>query len=869
MSLSSLLSHWRADPDIANNIVEWRTLPARLARTAPLPEDLHPSLVEALHQHSIHSLYIHQLVAWQQAKAGQNFAVVTSTASGKTLCYNLPVLDRLLRNSQARALYLFPTKALAQDQISGLNELLIHASGNQKNTQGDRDRHVSYSSKVENQHPLSPAIYDGDTPINHRPRIRTTARLILSNPDMLHTGILPHHTSWAEFFRNLEIVVIDEMHTYRGVFGSHVANVIRRLKRITRFYGASPQFILTSATIANPIQLAEWLVEESISLVDDDGSARGPRNFLIYNPPILNKELGIRRSVLQESVRLAEDLITSNVQTLIFGRTRRGVELILLYLREQVASLPDNAPFPKSVDIDEAVRGYRSGYLPGQRREIEHGLRDGQVRAVVATNALELGIDIGGMGAALLAGYPGTIASTWQQAGRAGRGEETSLAILMTSADPLDQFLARHPDYFFKRTPEQALINPDNLLILLGHLRCAAFELPFAVGEKYGQVDPVKLEEFLEFLRQEGSLHLSGMKYFWMADKYPAEGVSLRSTTPDTVVLQDDQDDSSKTIGKVDIPSAHWMVHPGAVYIHEGNTYLVEELDLDNKIAHLKSVILDYYTEPRKEVSVQLIEKQKEEEIKGGVKALGEIIVTSQMIGFRKVRWNTHETLGFGEVSLPPTELQTIGYWVSLFDSTVDELRAQGLWTNATNEYGPQWSNLRDQVRRRDGFRCQVCGSPEGERAHDVHHKKPFKTFASIEQANHLSNLITLCQACHRRVELAVRIRTGLSGLSFTIANLSPLFLMCDTRDLGVHSDPQSSLSGGKPTLVIYDQIQAGIGFSERLYEIHAELFKQAYELVKECPCLDGCPSCVGPGGENGSGGKKETLAMLELLITA
>ncbi len=401
MSVSLLLSHWRTDPEIASNIDASLSIPFRPARFTPLPEAIHPGLAQALQSQGINALYTHQTATWEQAQAGRNVVIVTGTASGKTLCYNLPVLDRLLRHPRARALYLFPTKALAQDQLDGLRELVTELSSPDS----------GLKSLI--------SIYDGDTPTSARPTIRSTARLILSNPDMLHTGILPHHTAWAEFFQDLQFVIIDEMHIYRGVFGSHVANVLRRLKRIAKFYGASPQFILTSATIANPRELAGRLIEEPITLVDDDGAARGTKTFLIYNPPIINKDLGLRKSALQESVRLAEDLLTYNVQTIIFARSRRSVEIILTYLR-QLTSIPAGR---KGTGVED-IRGYRSGYLPRQRREIERGLRQGDVRAVVATNALELGIDIGDMGAALLVGYPGTIAAAWQQAGRAGRGKQ-------------------------------------------------------------------------------------------------------------------------------------------------------------------------------------------------------------------------------------------------------------------------------------------------------------------------------------------------------------------------------------------------------------------------------------------------------------
>jgi DEAD/DEAH box helicase domain-containing protein len=829
---------------VADNIATWEELAASSADWVDLPGDIHPDLSAALNRGGITRLYRHQADAWELARAGQNLAIVTATASGKTLCYNLPVLDELLRESTARALYLFPTKALAQDQLSNLVSLGVAGSG--------------------------AAIYDGDTPVSSRSSIRKTSRLVLSNPDMLHTGILPHHTLWEGFFRELRYVVVDEMHVYRGVFGSHVANVLRRLKRVAWFYGAEPRFILTSATIANPQELAERLVEAPVQVIDQNGASRGARSFLIYNPPVVNPELGLRRSAMQEAVRLADDLLAYGLQTIIFGRSRRGIELILTYLRQQAGS---ERGWGGEVEDASYIRGYRSGYLPGQRRQIERGLRSGQVRAVVATNALELGIDIGAMGAALLVGYPGSIAATWQQAGRAGRGEEHSLAVLVATADPLDQFLAHHPEYLFQRSPEQALINPDNLLIVLSHMRCASFELPFCMGESFGNLPAEQVMEFLEFLEQEGVLHRSNERFFWMADQYPAQAVSLRSASAENIVLQIAEGVTPASIGVVDYASALWMVHPGAVYLHEAQPYLVEKLDLEDKIAFLRPQVSDYYTEPRKETTVQLLEELARRPSSGCTTAYGEIRVTSQVIGFRKIRWYTHEQLGMESLDLPPTSLDTTGYWLALEESTVEILREWGVWRNDPNDYGPGWGKLRAQVRARDGYRCQVCGAPEQEREHDVHHKIPLRVFietsggVNLAQANRLENLITLCPACHRRAEAAVRVRSGLAGLSYVLGHLAPFFLMCDERDLGVHADPQSPLGEGMPSVVIYDQVPAGIGLSQRLFEVHPELMARAQELVAACECADGCPSCVGPGGEAGSGGKQETLAILSQLV--
>ena len=882
MSLSNLLSLWKNTPQIAENITHWETIPARQGAVTDLPHDLHPDLAAALREQGIHTLYLHQSQAWEHARAGQHLVIATGTASGKTLGYNLPVLDHLLRTPDARALYLFPTKALAQDQLEQLGKMRVNESANQRvsksanqqisNQQSEMAVYPPSSSPISNlqltinNYPLTINHYDGDTPRAHRPAIREKSRIILSNPDMLHLGVLPYHTSWVNFFRNLQFVVIDEMHIYRGVFGSHVANVLRRLKRIAAFYGASPQFILTSATIANPVELAEKLIEAPVELVREDGSARGAQHFLIYNPPVVNEDLGVRRGILQESVYLTGDLLTYNVQTLLFGRSRRTVELMLRYLRE-AALTPGPSPGGRGAGGEGEIRSYRSGYLPAHRREIERGLREGTVRAVAATNALELGINIGGMGAVVLAGYPGTISGTWQQAGRAGRGSDESLAVLLTSANPLDQYLARHPEYFFARSPESALINPDNLLILLEHLRCAAFELPFRTGEGFGLVTGETVGEYLDFLTQSGELHPSQDKYFWTSQEYPAQRVSLRTASARRIILQVQHPSEISTLGEVDGESAPWMVHPGAIYLHEAETYLVDELDLENGFAHLRPIETDYYTEPKQDTEVSLIERREENPVPGSIKSHGEVLVTTQVTGYRKIRWFTQDRLGDEPLDMPPAQLQTTGYWLALSDETVDTLREAGLWNSDPNQYGPTWPRQRDATRARDGYRCQSCGLPEDGRAHDVHHKTPFRSFASSEQANRLENLITLCPACHRRAEAVVRVRSGLSGLSFVLGNLAPLFLMCDPSDIQTHADPQSPLGNGQPTVVIYERIPGGIGLAQRLYEVHGELIRAALELVGSCTCADGCPSCVGPGGEAGVGGKMETRAILERLI--
>ncbi len=861
MPLASLLDHWRVDPATRPNLVSWRTLPQRPADLRPLPPDLPPALTSLLRGQGIFELYSHQAEAWDYARRGENVVLSTGTASGKTLSYNLPVLAALLEDPEARAIYFFPTKALTQDQYSVISHQLS-----------------VLASLTNHQLPLTSAIYDGDTPQKDRKTVRERARLVLTNPDMLHTGILPHHTNWAEFFRHLRFVVVDEAHTYRGVFGSHVANVLRRLKRIAAFYGANPQFILASATIGNPRELAERLLEGPVRLVDRDGSARGPRHHLIYNPPVVDPALGLRKSSLLEAVRLTEELLDAEIQSVVFARSRRSVELILSYLQNSRGEVKSKAgetshsPLPTY----HSIRGYRSGYLPAQRREIEKGLRDGSVRAVVATNALELGIDIGGLGAAVLVGYPGTVASARQQAGRAGRGLDPALSVLVASAAPLDQFLARHPDYLFERSPEQALVDPDHLLILLNHLRCAMFELPFARGEGFGSLPAETVDEFLQFLVAGQDAHLSNEKYYWMADAYPAADISLRSASPDSVVLQT-AGDQPQTVGTVDGESAVWMAHPGAIYLHEAQAYFVESLDLEQKTALLRPVESDYYTEPLRGTTVEVLEISAEFPAEGGLgdggygakKFWGDLKVTTQVKGYVKRRWYTHETLGGEPLDLPPSELMTTGYWLSISDETVKSLSEAGLWTNAPNDYGPDWPRIREQVRARDGYACQVCGRPETGRQHDVHHKVPFRMFRDEsgrilrDKANQLDNLITLCPECHKQAETNVRVRSGLAGLSYVLGNLAPLFLMCDPGDLGTHIEPVASEHFPQPSVVLYDLVPAGIGFSEKLFELHDELLARALELVAGCACEDGCPSCVGPGGENGLGGKPETLAIL------
>lgn len=791
-----------------------------------------PALRDALEKLGYAGLYHHQLQSYRLLRSGLNAVISTGTASGKTLCYNLPVFDVLLQDPAARAIYIFPTKALAHDQQETLKQLGEQTGGN-----------------------VPAGSYDGDTPGSHRAFVRSNARILLTNPDMLHTGILPQHTAWAELFRNLRFVVLDELHVYRGVFGSHVGNVIRRLKRIAAHYGAHPQFILTSATISNPRELAERLVEEKCTLVDEDTSPNGEKNFILYNPPVVDPQLGVRRSASSEGVRLAGDLLAYRVQMILFARARRSVEMIL-------RAMQDRYPAEQN-----QIHGYRSGYLASERRAIERGLRSGNVHAVVATSALELGIDIGGMDASIVIGYPGTVASLRQQIGRAGRRRGTSVGVMVASAAPIDQYLVQHPEFVTDHSPENALINPDNPLILLQHIRCAAFELPFRSGEKLGTISWDMLKEFLDLLEQAGVLHSSGNRYYWVADQYPAQDISLRNATAQNVVLHVEAEENMRVIGTVDQLSAPWMVHPGAIYLHEGQSYLVRSLDLEQSEAVLVPSHEEYFTEPKNQTEVEKIAVLQTSPTLRGEKMWGEIRVNTRVVGFRKIHWITRETLGQETLDLPPNQLRTTGYWFTLHDEAIERLRQNQLWSDGDKYYGPDWNALRQIVRQRDRFTCQMCGALEVDRSHHVHHKIPLRSFTSLEQANALDNLITLCPICHRKAELIVKIRSGLSGVCYVLSQLAPLFVMCDVKDLGAISDYQSPLTDGRPAVLLYDLVPAGIGLSEALYHMHDKLLGEALELVGNCPCQDGCPSCVGPGGENGAGGKPEALAMLQMMV--
>jgi DEAD/DEAH box helicase domain-containing protein len=806
-----------------------RHFPAREAQWADFPEWVNASLVSAYNAKGVHRLYTHQAAAAEAVRARKNVVIVTPTASGKTLCYNLPVLNAVLDNSDTRALYLFPTKALAQDQLAELYDL---------------------NQRLDNS--FGVFTYDGDTPADARRSIREKGHIVLTNPDMLHTGILPHHTRWTRLFENLRYIVLDELHTYRGVFGSHLCNVLRRLRRIARFYGRDPQFICCSATIANPGELASRLLETEVEVLSSNGAPAAEKTFVFYNPPVVNRALGIRRSYINESSRVAQEFLKHDLQTIVFANSRLLTELLLTYLQQANPRLPGKP---------ETIRGYRGGYLPNERREIERGLRDRKIRGVVSTSALELGIDVGSLDAAVMAGYPGTIAATWQRAGRAGRRSGSSCAVLVASSAPLDQFIVRHPDYFFGNTPEHAYIQPDNLEILVNHLKCAAFELPIGPEERLGDVD---LPDLCARLAEAGFLHLAGENYHWTHEAYPADTISLRSVSSDNFVIIDITGEPN-VIGEIDFPSALVFVHEKAIYLHGGLQYHVEHLDFKERKAYVKKVDVDYYTDAVRYTQVRVLEiaqtsrifgmeevkevkdikEVKESDAKpfasfasshndGDVLQVaasesftssnsltsfashshGDVLVRSQVVGFKKIKFFTHENIGDGKLELPENEMHTTSYWITLKRPLLESL--------------------------------------------------PF----SISER-----------------------QSGMFGLLHALESVATLLLMCDRRDLGtaigenppapgesvILSQGDKDLGGVspilpreseffEPNLYLYDAYPGGIGFSEPLFRAHNLLMEKTRELISSCECEQGCPSCVGPTGGLAPRAKEAALAILDRL---
>ncbi|MDD9986140.1 MAG: DEAD/DEAH box helicase [Spirochaetaceae bacterium] len=649
-ALDSALAELRSDRSFMRNVAHWEVVPARAGDVAPFPADLDDGLRRTLRARGIERLYGHQADAYRHVRAGDNVVLVTPTASGKTLAYNLPILTHFLRDACATALYLFPTKALSQDQQAELDGV-VQGGGL----------------------PVPAFTYDGDTPASVRGRVRDQGRIVITNPDMLHTGVLPHHTKWGHFFGGLRFVVIDELHIYRGVFGSHLANVIRRLKRIAAFYGARPRFVCCSATIGNPLELARRIIEEDAVLIDRNGAPAGRRHFLLYNPPLLDAEQGIRHSVVNEAHEIATRLLRRRVKTIVFARSRTRTELISTYIRE---SLGDRT----APDATHAVASYRGGYLPSERRRIERGLRDGSLRGVVSTNALELGIDIGGLDASVMAGFPGTISSCRQQAGRSGRTADVSLSILIATPAPIDQFVIRHPEYLFGASPESGHVDPDNIHILLDQLKCAVFELPYRDAD----AGTPHVAELLRYLGEQGVLHHAGGSWYWTDRAYPAEQVSLRTSTAQNVVIVDATGGGRRLIGEMDQVSAKMLLHDGAIYLHGGEQYRVERLDLEEQTCTVARVAVDYFTESVVRTDIRLLHRDDDTGSARGL-VLGDILVRTQPTGFRKIRYHTHERVGRGDIHLPADEMHT---------------RAVAVVLDADTAAGRRFASLADWQRR-------------------------------------------------------------------------------------------------------------------------------------------------------------------------
>ncbi len=647
MNVMQMADRLRQDPSFMANVTRWEVIPARPARTAGFPACLDERLKPVLAKRGVHALYTHQAQSVEATARGEDVTVVTPTASGKTMCYNLPVLSEILRNPDARALYLFPTKALSADQVSELYELIEEMGVDIK----------TYT-------------YDGDTPAAARRAVRQAGHIVVTNPDMLHSGILPHHTKWVKLFENLRYIVIDEIHTYRGVFGSNLANVLRRLSRLCEFYGSHPRFILCSATIANPRELAETLIGRPVTLIDENGAPMGERHFVFYDPPVVNRQLGIRKGAIPVTRAISGMLLKNGIQTITFARSRLTVEVLTRYLKDMVRDPLGNAG---------RVRGYRGGYLPTERREIEKGLRAGNVDAVVSTNALELGIDIGALDACVLCGYPGTIASAWQQAGRAGRRKSASIVFFVASSAAIDQYIVTHPDYFLRQSPENALLNPDNLYILMSHVKCAAFELPFEDGDSFGSAPG--MDELLDYLDEENIVHHVDGRYHWSAEDFPASEISLRSAASENFIIIDITDPARhRVVGEMDRFTAPMLLHENAIYMHEGRQFQVEKLDFDACKAFIRAVDVGYYTDADLNINLSLLDIEKQERLPRGYQtALGEIKVTALVTMFKKIRFDTHETLGFGHVRLPETDMHTTAVWWTLPPDLVASLPSDTL----------------------------------------------------------------------------------------------------------------------------------------------------------------------------------------------
>jgi DEAD/DEAH box helicase domain-containing protein len=773
MSTAETLARILQDPGFSPYISDVKIFPEHSGEYAPLPDDLDERLAEACRQRGMDKLYSHQKAAYESARSGKNTVIVTPTASGKTLCYNLPVMQTLLEDGDARALYLFPTKALSQDQQSEINGMVGNVEGGEKPL-----------SRI----PLRVCIYDGDTPQSIRADARDKGRIIISNPDMMHAGILPNHPKWIRFFANLKFIVIDEMHTYRGIFGSHMANLIRRILRVARFYGANPVFILCSATIGNPAELAERLIGEPVNLIDRSGAPSGKKTVVLYNPPLVDAVQGIRRSVMNESQRWALAFLAARIKTILFAHSRVRTEVIASYINDSLSNIYND-------NHGITVVPYRGGLLPLERRAIEKGLREGTIQGVVSTNALELGIDVGGIDAAVVAGFPGSFSSFWQQAGRAGRRQTESIAVFIASASPLDQYIIAHPDYFFERPQETAQLDPDNPYVLTDHVKCAAFELPFTDAElepastdQNGNSDareerrvgalfpPEATADILEYLQEDGVLRHTGGRWHWSDRSFPSEGVSLRSATADNVVIVDMTKGKNAVIGEMDRPSAKELLFPNAVYIHLGRQYMVTSLDIPNRRAEVEESEVNYFTDSIVKTDIKVLtEDERVASAPAGTEVIvGDLLVRTQVTKFKKLRFHTQENIGFGEIALDAEEHETRGMML-LLGQTPEAL----------------------------------AGTP---------------FFDNLDEASQAEVL---------------------SGIATLIRSVAPFFLLCDRRDIGVEPrvrDPHF----GCPALYVYDSAPGGSGLAEAIATRLPEIFAAGADRTKSCSCDSGCPSCIG-----------------------
>ena len=778
--LGGILDDLLTSPSTGPCITATRHFPARPPVLVSFPAALDPRIGDALRARGIAELYSHQARAWDLIAKGQNVVVVTPTASGKTLCYNLPALQALVHQPDARILYLLPPKALAQDQLAELEELARQLPEMRMFT------------------------YDGDTPQDARRAVRARANLVLTNPDMLHSGILPHHTKWATLFQNLRYVVIDELHAYRGVFGSHLANVLRRLRRICRHYGSAPQFIMASATIANPGELASRLIGEPVEEITESGAPTGDKVFVCYNPPVVNPELGIRAPYLGEAAKLALRFLREKIATIVFAQSRLATEVLLTAIKSGVADKTGDSGI---------VRGYRGGYLPTRRRAVEKGLREGEVLGVVSTNALELGVDIGHLDVAVLAGYPGGIASLWQQAGRAGRRSGRSAAILVATSAPLDQFMVTHPEYLFGTPPEHARVNPNNPFILVNHLKCAAFELPIGEDERFGELD---VRKFLAALDDEGVLHHAGRHWHWAAETYPADHTSLRTVTTDnflvidTTARDEKQTKRRQIIAEVDWGSAFATIYPKAIYLVESEPYEVQELHFredEEKVAYVKRVAVDYFTDAVSAKGVWILQRLAEAPPAPYLAEQGEVLVAEKVVGFKKIKMGTLENVGSGEVELPQQEMQTTAAWITVGP----ELLAR---------VSPSREELIDGLR------------------------------AVTYLLHHLAPIFLLCD-----------IRDLGSWLGDTTPATSGAVATRESTKRRLMAAEQFN-----PTIYLYDSHAGGIGLAEHLFEVLPDLLRRGLETLETCACRDGCPSCVGPVNEVGRRAKGTARAVLRAL---